>query len=166
MTAYTSLRIAGASVIQAGNVGSAVHVRSAGERYRVTRRAQLFEESLASQKIKPGAQVLLLDAPDGFEETLSPLPPDVAFSRRGRGPFQLVILFAATRDTLVRGFEHSTSLVAPKGHLWIAWPKKTSRLAADLTQDFVRAYGLERLWVDFKICAIDADWSGLCFARR
>jgi hypothetical protein len=50
--------------------------------------------------------------------------------------------------------------------LWVAWPKRTSALASDLTQYAVRgathAHGL----VDFKICAIDADWSGMCFACR
>jgi hypothetical protein len=116
--------------------------------------------------IKPEARVLLIDAPDAFEHLLDPLPAGAHLSRTPRGTFNLVLLFASSREDLVRHFDSSTALIASKGHLWIAWPKKTSRLAGDLTQDFVRAYGLDRLWVDFKICAIDADWSGLCFARR
>lgn len=116
--------------------------------------------------IKAGSRVLLAGAPDGFEETLGELPEGARLERERRGSFQMVMLFAAGRLDLVEGFESATSRIAPKGHLWIAWPKRTSPLAADLTQDFVRAYGLDRLWVDFKICAIDADWSGLCFARR
>lgn len=116
--------------------------------------------------IKAGARVLLIDAPDGFEETLQPMPEGAETFRETRGMFARVLLFAATREDLVRHFAAAAARVEHKGHLWVAWPKKGSRLAADLTQDFVRAYGLERLWVDFKICAIDADWSGLCFARR
>lgn len=116
--------------------------------------------------IKAGERVLLIDAPDAFEETLQPLPTGVVLERSGRGPFPRALLFAATREELVRGFDAAAAQLGPKGHLWVAWPKQTSRLAADLTQSFVRAYGLERLWVDFKICAIDADWSGLCFVRR
>ena len=50
--------------------------------------------------------------------------------------------------------------------LWLAWPKKTSPLAADVSEREVRAAGLAHGLVDFKICAIDADWSGLCFVRR
>ena len=46
--------------------------------------------------------------------------------------------------------------------LWIIWPKKTSLLASDVTQVEVCAAG----FVDFKICAVDADWSGLAFVRR
>mgnify|MGYP007085773414 CR=1 FL=1 len=116
--------------------------------------------------IKAGVRVLLIDAPDAFEESLGPLPEGVEIVRTPRRTYSRVILFTFTREDFVRGFDSAAARVEPKGHLWIAWPKKTSRLAADLTQNFVRAYGLERLWVDFKICAIDASWSGLCFARR
>jgi len=56
--------------------------------------------------------------------------------------------------------------VAEGGRLWIAWPKRAARVASDLTQNEVRAFGLAARWVDFKISAIDATWSGLCFARR
>lgn len=116
--------------------------------------------------IKVEERVLLIDAPDGFEEALGPLPEGAVLTRTTRGTYSRVMLFSFTREDFVRGFDSAAARVQPKGHLWIAWPKKTSRLASDLTQNFVRAYGLERLWVDFKICAIDADWSGLCFARR
>lgn len=116
--------------------------------------------------IKAGECVLLIDAPDGFEETLAPLPEGVDIVRTARGTVSRVVLFAFTREDMVRRFDAAVARIGPKGHLWIAWPKKGSSLAADLTQDFVRAYGLERLWVDFKICAIDAEWSGLCFTRR
>ena len=52
------------------------------------------------------------------------------------------------------------------GALWIVWPKKASGIAADLDQSAVRAFGLARGLVDYKIAAIDETWSGLCFARR
>ncbi len=116
--------------------------------------------------IKSGTSALLLEAPDAFEELLEPLPEGVQLSRHPRGLFDRVLFFAASRDEFIRGFDRAASSVAPNGHLWIAWPKKTSRLAFDLSQDLIRAHGMGRLWVDFKICAIDADWSGLCFARR
>jgi hypothetical protein len=50
--------------------------------------------------------------------------------------------------------------------MWIAWPKKSSGVATDLTQGDVRRHGLDSGWVDYKIAAIDATWSGLLFARR
>jgi hypothetical protein len=53
-----------------------------------------------------------------------------------------------------------------RGRLWIAWPKRASGVAGDLSERAVRELGLSQGLVDFKICAIDATWSGLCFARR
>ena len=52
------------------------------------------------------------------------------------------------------------------GRLWIVWPKKTSPLAADHTGDDVRRAALAAGLVDFKVCAVDEDWSGLAFVRR
>jgi hypothetical protein len=60
----------------------------------------------------------------------------------------------------------ATKALAEGGAIWLVWPKKTSPLAGDLGEPVVRAFGLARAFVDYKICAIDADWSGLCFARR
>lgn len=115
---------------------------------------------------KPWSRVLLIEAPDAFEEMLTGLPEGIELERTARGSFDRVLLFVYTRDDLVRRFDSAAARIAAKGHIWVAWPKKTSRLAADLTQEFIRAYAMGRQWVDFKICAIDADWSGLCFARR
>ena len=53
-----------------------------------------------------------------------------------------------------------------KTALWIAWPKKASGVVTDLTENVVREFGLGAGWVDYKVCAIDKTWSGLCFARR
>jgi hypothetical protein len=52
------------------------------------------------------------------------------------------------------------------GALWILWPKKASGVRSDVDERAVRAFGLARGLVDYKIAAIDATWSGLCFARR
>ena len=56
--------------------------------------------------------------------------------------------------------------IAGGGRLWICWPKKASGRSTDVTQNDVRARGLAAGVVDFKICAVDAVWSGLCFTRR
>jgi hypothetical protein len=56
--------------------------------------------------------------------------------------------------------------IAGDGRLWICWPKKASGIVTGVTQNKVRSTGLATGLVDFKICAIDATWSGLCFTRR
>ena len=84
----------------------------------------------------------------------------------GAGPGLDGAVVCGSRGELVAGFDSAARCVELKGHSWIAWPKKASGVATDLKEDFVREYGLARMWVDFKICAIDDVWSGLCFARR
>lgn len=116
--------------------------------------------------IKTGSVVVLLGAPDDFEETLGKLPTEVRLRRQARGRADLVLLFTKTQAEFERRFPVAVRTVAEGGSLWIAWPKQASGVATNLTQNKVRAYGLGNGLVDFKICAIDDTWSGLRFARR
>ncbi|MGD8395324.1 MAG: hypothetical protein PVF43_07595 [Candidatus Eiseniibacteriota bacterium] len=116
--------------------------------------------------LRDGSVVALLDAPDGFERTLGPLPEGVRLRRQARGRADVVVLFVRTGGALERRFPAAVSTLVDGGRLWIAWPKRGSGVASDLSQNVVRRYGLARKLVDYKICSIDATWSGLCFARR
>jgi len=117
-------------------------------------------------RIKEGTRLALLGAPDDFERTLGDLPPAVAIKRQARGKNDIVMLFATSRADMIRRFGAAERAMAEGGGMWIAWPKKSSGLATDLTQNEVRRYGLDSGLVDYKIAAIDATWSGLLFARR
>jgi CheY-like chemotaxis protein len=116
--------------------------------------------------IKKGSVVALSGAPKGFETTLGRLPNGVTIRRRVRGRCDRVLWFVKRRKDLVRGVERMGGALSEKGGLWIAWPKKASGEATDLTQADVRRIGLASGLVDYKICAIDSTWSGLLFARR
>jgi len=116
--------------------------------------------------ISSGRTVVLVDAPDGFESILGVLPGDVRIRRQARGPAEVVLLFAGSRSHLERRFESALRATADRGLLWIAWPKKASGVATDLTQAEVRRHGLDRGLVDSKIASLDATWSGLRFTRR
>jgi CheY-like chemotaxis protein len=116
--------------------------------------------------IKSGSVVTLMGAPPDFETTLGDLPDDVRIRRQARGKANLVMLFAKSKADLDRRLETAKRAMAGKATLWIAWPKKASGVATDLTQTHVRRKGLDSGLVDFKICAIDATWSGLRFSRR
>lgn len=115
--------------------------------------------------IKEGSVVALVDAPDGFETTLGNLPPGVTLDRHGADPFDLTIWFVRARAGLEQGMEAMVPLAA-LAPLWIAWPKKASGVASDLTQQIVRETGLAAGLVDYKVCSIDATWSGLLFTKR
>jgi hypothetical protein len=117
--------------------------------------------------IKAGSAVALIGAPRGFaEETLGPLPEGVAVRSGARSPFGVGLLFARSRADLVRLFPVAVRAMGEPGALWIVWPKKASGVATDLDGNAVREFGLSAGLVDYKIAAIDAVWSGLCFARR
>ena len=75
-------------------------------------------------------------------------------------------VFARSAADLKRRFSGAARGLAEGGRLWIAWPKRASGANTDLTQAAVRAFGLGAGFVDYKICAIDETWSGLCFTRR
>jgi CheY-like chemotaxis protein len=115
--------------------------------------------------VRAGDRVRLLDAPVGFEALLGALPEGAQVARGARGSSRVVLWFVDTRAGFARGFARAAKSVEDGGRLWVCWPKQTSPLARDLNGDAVREGGLERGWVDFKVCALDADWSGLAFAR-
>ena len=109
------------------------------------------------QKLGARSTVALLNAPEGWERMLEGVdvtPP----------PAEIGILFVSDHTELDRLF--ATATEAFTGSLWIAWPKRASGRASDLTQVSVRRYGMERGLVDYKVAALDDTWSGLRFARR
>jgi CheY-like chemotaxis protein len=115
--------------------------------------------------IKKNSVVGLIDAPQGFGETLGDLPDGVQLRQQARGRCDLIIWFTRSRDNLESRIDRMTAR-SDYASLWIAWPKKSSGGTTDLTQKVVRQVGLAAGLVDFKICAIDDTWSGLRFARR
>ncbi len=116
--------------------------------------------------IKPGARLALIGAPDGFDATLGELPADVAVRRAVRGPLDMIVAFFVDLSRLERRLPALRTALQPAGGLWIAWPKRASGVATDLTEDVVRELGLASGLVDNKVCAIDAVWSGLRLVYR
>jgi hypothetical protein len=77
----------------------------------------------------------------------------------------MLLWFVQERDELRRRIGEIGAAAGASG-LWIAWPKKASGVKCDVSEGDVREAGLAHGLVDFKVCAIDATWSGLRFARR
>jgi hypothetical protein len=117
--------------------------------------------------IKPGHRVLLLGAPEGFEErALGALPEGVAVGRRARGTADVIVSFHTARAELARRIPVLRAAMEPAAGLWIAWPKRASKVPTDLTEDVVRELALENLLVDNKVAALDDVWSGLRLVIR
>ena len=115
--------------------------------------------------IKAGMTVGLVNEPEEFRQALGELPPGVSFQKGASSQYPLQVWFVRSRRELLEGVSGMAAQVE-RGSLWIAWPKKGSRLASDLGEQVVRESGLAVGLVDYKICAMDATWSGLLFARR
>ena len=120
--------------------------------------------------IKEGMAVALLDAPEDFESTLGDVPPGVVFHRQTCNQpspqCPLIVWFNRSRQDLDDGLQRIARDLPKNGRVWIAWPKKSSGVASDLAEPYVRTNGLATGLVDYKICAIDKTWSGLLFTRR
>lgn len=115
--------------------------------------------------LKSGLRVLLLNPPADIDALLSGAPRDL--DRLARlAPFDFALAFFTSCDALRAALARLEPKLAPDGMIWIAWPKKASAMATDLTEDRVRDSGLARGVVDVKVCAIDSTWSGLKLVRR
>ena len=115
--------------------------------------------------IREGNGVLLVNAPPRFERKLEPLPEGASFVEDAASA-RVAVLFITSQAELVRDFRSIAKALPEKSALWIAWPKKASGVKTDLNENVVREVGLDLGWVDYKVCAIDETWSGLCFAKR
>lgn len=113
--------------------------------------------------VKAGSRLALVEAPGGF--AVPDLPGDVVPEDGAGGPYDVIVAFARGRADLGRHLALRERMV-PAAGLWIAWPKRTSGTATDLTEDVVRAHGLAAGLVDNKVCAIDDTWSGLRLVIR
>ncbi len=116
--------------------------------------------------IKEGSSVLLIDPPADFGETLGELPQGATLRTQADGPCPLAIWFTRSREELEGRLDEAVRSLAEGGSLWIASPKKASRVVTDLNQNIVREVGLAAGLVDYKVCSIDKTWSGLLFTRR
>ena len=86
--------------------------------------------------------------------------------RRLAADLDVALLFVTARRELERRFPRVAGAMRPNGCLWVAWPKKASGMATDLTEDVLRDVCLPAGWVDNKVCAITDVWSGLRFVLR
>src|SRR5262245_30168164 len=102
--------------------------------------------------IKPDHAVALVNAPDGFLAYLGPLPEGARATDDPKAKLDVAVLFVKAAAELKRAFARLAKRLNPAGGLWVAWPKKASGVATDLTEDVVRRVGLDAGLVDNKVC--------------
>jgi hypothetical protein len=113
-----------------------------------------------------GMRVHYAGAPDHFARLVGVLPDGVRVLKRPAAELDLVMLFVTERAALARGLARLQPRLRPAGMIWVAWPKRASKVPTDITEDVVREVALPRGLVDVKVCAIDDVWSGLKLVVR
>ncbi len=117
--------------------------------------------------IRPGHQVAVLGAPDGFVASLGELPGTELGTRLpARALLDVIVFFVTWRVELEAELAVLREHMAPACGLWIAWPKRAAKVRTDMTDQVVRDVTLPTGLVDNKVCAIDAVWSGLRLVIR
>ncbi len=111
-------------------------------------------------------QVSILGAPDGFAELLGDLPEGVAISTRLGKQTKLALYFVRTGDDLDRALEHLVGQLPQGSAVWVIHPKRSGGVKPDFNQNDVRDRALPLGLVDYKVCSVSEQWSGLKFAWR
>jgi hypothetical protein len=116
--------------------------------------------------ISATTRVAVLGAPGDYEAWLAPLPVGASIVRSLADDANLVHLFATERTALAAELARLRQRLADDVPLWVSWPKKAARVPTDVTEDVVRALALPLGFVDVKVCAVSAVWSGLKLVVR
>jgi hypothetical protein len=115
--------------------------------------------------IKPGFNIALLNAPMGYANELD-LPAGVSINSRSGKLLDFAQLFVKNEKELKTKFSKYAKRLNASGMLWVSWPKKSSGVPSDLSENVVREIGLAAGLVDVKVCAVSEVWSGLKFVYR
>jgi len=116
--------------------------------------------------IKDGFDIALVKAPENFVAQLD-LPSGVNIRSLPKSrELDFILVFVKSQRILTTAFAQYSPKIKANGLFWVSWPKKTSGVSTDLTENIVRDIGLAAGLVDVKVCAIDDVWSGLKFVYR
>lgn len=105
--------------------------------------------------IKTGQKVITINPPAGYSKLLAPLPAAVSFTGKAAAGASFVHLFISERNALEKELKRLRKLTADTGILWVSWPKKSSGVATDVTEEVIREVALPLGFVDVKVCAVD-----------
>lgn len=116
--------------------------------------------------IKEGGEIMMVSAPVDYIKLLEPLPENVRFVSRILASTDIVHIFTDEKAELQKILAACRKKLNPSAMVWVSWPKKSSRIDTDITEDTVRAIALPLGFVDIKVCAVTEVWSGLKLVVR
>src|SRR2546421_5878941 len=116
--------------------------------------------------LKTGQKAFICNAPTTYQAELKPLQSSIDLKARLKGPLDFVHFFVASKGELEEHLPRLKQELDHSGCIWISWPKKSSGVTTDLTENVVRDIALACGLVDVKVCAVDETWSGLKLVYR
>jgi hypothetical protein len=110
---------------------------------------------------REGLKVRVVNPPDHYFNLFEELPKAIDFSRERKSKKDLIHYFTRDAKELERDILSLKNEIVTNGIIWISWPKKSSKIATDITEDTIRNLALACGLIDVKVCAVDDVWSGL-----
>jgi hypothetical protein len=115
---------------------------------------------------KAGQTALLLGTPSNYAALIGPALKDLKRAKALGPTVDVVHMFTASRSRLATALLDCRRQLKPDAVIWVSWPKKSSGVQTDITEDTIRDVALPIGFVDIKVCAVDATWSGLKLMLR
>jgi hypothetical protein len=116
---------------------------------------------------KDGTVAHVDGAPANYRILLSlPAGIRVKWIRKAASGTAFVHVFSFSARNLGARLKALRESIASDGTVWVSWPKKSSEVATDITEDVIRELALPIGFVDIKVCAVDETWSGLKLVIR
>src|SRR5450755_3123630 len=116
--------------------------------------------------LSPGAKVCVLNAPFDYRSLIVPWPDGASLHSAASTTTDIAHLFVREREVLGRELARLRRRLRDDAVLWVSWPKKAAAIDTDVSENVVRELALPLGWVDVKVCAVDAVWSGLKLVVR
>lgn len=113
------------------------------------------------------SRMYTIGAPPDYAAWLGPLPPGATISARAPSTgCEFVHIFVRSMAELDRGLPSARRAITPAGAIWVSWPKKSSGIPSDVSENAIRDHALRTDLVDVKVCAVTEIWSGLKLVVR
>jgi len=111
-------------------------------------------------------KLLTINAPNEYKLWLGDLPEGVKLVTKAKSPIEAAHVFTTDSLFLDATLSRLRNELKQDGFIWVSWPKKSSKVPTDITEDTIRAIALPLGFVDIKVCAVSEVWSGLKLVIR
>lgn len=116
--------------------------------------------------LKDGMRVWFSDMPDSVRTEIEQYGLTLSEEKVPTPGIHSAHIFVTEREDMESRLATLREMIDPAGQVWVSWPKKVSKVETDITEDTIREVALPLGFVDIKVCAVDAIWSGLKLVIR